>query len=90
MDIKQKLKEEGFMHVYEWKDEPDTEYPYHEHQDKVSIYVTRGYIKFYFQGFEKMINIGERFNVPPKQKHTATVGDEGCEYVIGEMIKGDS
>ena len=33
---------------------------------------------------------GDRFDVIPGKSHTAQVGPNGCRYVVGEMIKGDS
>jgi len=33
---------------------------------------------------------GERFDVPIGTKHSAVVGPEGCDWVVGEEIEGDS
>jgi hypothetical protein len=29
-------------------------------------------------------------DVPPQTPHTATVGPNGCDYIVGEMVEGDS
>jgi uncharacterized RmlC-like cupin family protein len=85
------LKSEGFVHVYKWHDEPGVEYTKHQHKDKVAMYVTAGDVRFRFQdGTEQLVTVGQRFDVPVGLKHTAKVGLKGCDYVVGEMIKGDS
>lgn len=83
------LKQEGFTNVYEWTDKPNSEYQEHSHKGKVSLYVIRGAVTF-FGGINKTLNTGERFDVPIGVKHSAIVGPEGCDWVVGEMIKGDS
>ena len=92
-DIRQalrKLKEEGFKHVYEWRDEPHVEYPEHAHEDRVSFYIIEGSLTFRINGETIELNKGDRYDVPPKTNHTAKVGPEGCSFVVGEMIEGDS
>ena len=88
--IKTQLEQEGFKHIYEWTDEPHTDYPPHEHQDKVTFYIVDGSIDF-FMGNETLHFVaGDRFDVPPKTHHTAKVGAGGCKFIVGEMIEGDS
>lgn len=81
-----------FPHVYEWKDEAGTIYKDHAHKGKVSIFVVEGGVTFTFSetGETKTINAGERFDVPAGVHHTAIVSKNGCSYIIGEMIDGDS
>ncbi len=88
-EVKHQLISEGFAHVYEWKDEPGTEYSSHAHNGKVTIFVTVGSVTF-SGSIEKVVAAGERFDVPPGVKHSAKVGLDGCEYVVGEEIEGDS
>jgi quercetin dioxygenase-like cupin family protein len=88
-ELKKKLKDEGFGHVYEWHDEPNTKYEEHAHKGKVSIYVTRGSATF-SGDFNVTVKAGERFDVPVGAKHSAVVGPEGCDWVVGEEIEGDS
>lgn len=78
-----------FPIVYQWTDEPNKIYPPHSHKGKVSFFVTRGSVSF-TNGFEKTITKGERFDVPPNILHTAQVGPEGCDYVVGQEFEGDS
>jgi quercetin dioxygenase-like cupin family protein len=88
--LRKKLKDEGFKHIYEWMDAPSTEYPLHHHQDKVSFYILTGSIAFTIDGETTQLTTGNRFDVPVGKKHTAKVGPEGCSFIVGEMIEGDS
>jgi quercetin dioxygenase-like cupin family protein len=78
-----------FPHVYTWVDEPFTEYPEHAHKGNVSLFITHGSVTF-FGSIEKTLKAGDRFDVPVGVLHTAKVGSDGCEYIVGEEIEGDS
>jgi len=86
----QTFETEGFTSVYEWSDPPGTVYEPHQHQGKVSIFVTDGSITFDFSGEKKTISANERFDIPPGTEHSAVVGPEGWIVVVGEEIEGDS
>ena len=88
--LKEQLKKEGFPVVYEWVDEPGKIYEKHVHQDRVSFYVTQGSVSFEFPNKQMVVNQGERIDVPSKIEHTARVGDQGCEYVVGQMTEDDA
>jgi mannose-6-phosphate isomerase-like protein (cupin superfamily) len=88
--LKHQLASEGFKHIYEWKDKPETPYVEHKHQDKVALYILDGSITFYIDTETIELKKGDRFDVPPGKDHTALVGPEGCSYIVGEMIEGDS
>lgn len=84
------LKKEGLAHVYEWTDKPNTEYPEHSHKGKVSFYVIEGSILMNIDGVNTLVRAGDRMNVPVGVPHTGKVGPEGCTFIVGEEIKGDS
>ena len=84
------LEKEGFPHVYEWQDKPGTVYPEHSHQDKVTIFITEGSLELTILGETRELKTGDRFDVPPGIPHSAVVGPQGCQYVVGEIIDGDS
>jgi quercetin dioxygenase-like cupin family protein len=89
-ELRQKLSDEGFLYIYEWRDEPGTEYPAHAHKGAVSMYILDGGLTFWF-GEEKIeAQAGERFDVPVGKEHIAKVGPNGCTFLVGEMIEGDS
>lgn len=85
----QALKDEGFAHVFTWRDEPGTQYLEHSHKGKVSFYLTKGSVTF-SGDIKRTVSAGERFDVPVGVKHSAIVGAEGCDWVVGEEIEGDS
>lgn len=87
--LKLRLKEEGFSHVFDWHDEPNTKYELHVHKGKVSFYVIHGSVTF-SGGITETVKAGERFDVPVGVNHSATVGPHGCDWIVGEEIKGDS
>ena len=89
-NLRQQLKEEGFVHIFEWKDALNTEYDEHAHKGAVTIYILEGGLTFYFDNEEILLNEGERFDVPVGRSHRALVGSRGCHYLVGEMIHGDS
>jgi mannose-6-phosphate isomerase-like protein (cupin superfamily) len=91
MKPKEILQSEGFVHIYEWKDLPNTVYEKHSHKDKVTLFIVAGDVTFTFSdGTMKSVYENERFDVPVLKEHSAVVGINGCSYVVGEMIEGDS
>ena len=90
MDYERKLKLEGFAHVYTWTDEPGVTYPAHAHKGKVSFFVSAGSITMKLDNNEVLVQTGERMDVPVGEIHTAVVGPDGCTFVVGEEIEGDS
>lgn len=89
-ELTKKLKREGYVHIFEWRDEPATEYPLHAHTGKVVMYILEGGLTFHFGARKVTLKVGDRFDVPVGEKHTALVGPDGCHYLVGEMINGDS
>lgn len=88
-ELKSKLVSEGFSNVYEWKDDPGTRYESHSHKGKVTLFIVSGSVTFY-GNINKVLSSGDCFEVPVGVEHSAIVGPEGCEYVVGEEIDGDS
>lgn len=84
------LEKESWPHIYEWQDKPGTIYPEHSHQGKVVLFITEGSIDFTIAGVTHHLKTGDRLDVPPETSHSAVVGDEGVQYVVGEEIDGDS
>lgn len=86
----QTLEKENWPHIYEWQDKPGTIYPEHVHQGKVTIFVTEGYVEITIKEEKIILRAGDRFNVPPNTYHSAIVGPQGVQFVVGEEIEGDS
>ena len=87
---KKQLEAEGFKHIYEWTDASNTEYKEHSHKDKVSFFLTDGDLTMTIGGKTHVIKSGERMDVPVGVAHSAKVGANGCTFIVGEMIEGDS
>ncbi|HEY4520751.1 MAG TPA: cupin domain-containing protein [Candidatus Paceibacterota bacterium] len=88
--MREKLESEGFTNIYEWTDEPNTIYPEHAHKGRVAFYVIKGSILINLDSKEIVIREGERINIPVGVSHSGKVGPEGCTFLVGEEIKGDS
>lgn len=86
----QQLESEGYVSVYEWQDPPGTVYEEHEHEGKVTVWLTDGSIVFDIGGKKVELNAGDRYDVPSKTKHSAVVGPDGWIVIVGEEIEGDS
>lgn len=90
--MKEKVIEEFkkiYPSVFEWKDEPGFVYPSHHHKGKVSMYIVSGQVTF-TSGIDKTLKAGDFFDPPVGVEHTAVVGPDGCEYIVGEEIEGDA
>lgn len=86
----QSLEREGWRHIYEWSDTPGTEYPEDTHQDQVVIIVTEGSVAMCLRDQVTQLQAGDRLLIPPGVPHSAVVGPQGCQFVVGEMVQGDS
>lgn len=87
--FEQDLRDE-FPFVYKWKDEAGKKYSDHMHQGKVSFYVTAGEVTLRFADKDILIKRGDYIDIPPQTVHTAIVGPEGCEYLVGQEIENDA
>jgi glyoxylate utilization-related uncharacterized protein len=85
----QALEKEGFLYVYEEKDDAGKVYSEHLHDDRVTIFVTEGSIELTVAGEIHTLTSGDRLVIPTQVPYSALVGSKGCQYVIGEMIDGD-
>lgn len=88
--LRQKLADEGFAHIYEWRDSSGAEYSAHSHKGKVAMYILDGDLTLWLGSEKVILNKGDRFDVPVGQEHSAKIGPNGCVFLVGEMIKGDS
>lgn len=84
------LQSKGLPFIYEWTDAAGVEYKEHQHKGKVSFFVMEGDLVMHFDGKEMHLKKGDIFDVPTGIKHTAKVGPNGCKFLVGEEIEGDS
>ena len=68
-------------------DAPGHYYPPHSHDCHEIIVGIEGQIVFKAEGQELAIGAGEVLYLPEGTVHEATVGPEGCEYLIGHSMQ---
>lgn len=74
----QKLRKEGFKHVYVWEDSPSAFYPDHTHPGATAHAILSGEMTVTFGRRTETIKAGERFDVPAQAAHSAHIGPTGC------------
>jgi quercetin dioxygenase-like cupin family protein len=83
-DWEKKLQEEGFRHIYVWRDAPNAFYPDHTHAEATAHIILDGEMSVSSQGKTQTYKPGDRFDVPAHTIHSATMGPKGCRYLIGD------
>lgn len=69
-----------------WSNAPGDTYGEHEHTYTKVLYCTRGSIDFVLAGGERVaMRPGDRLVLPPRTRHSAVVGPEGCACVEGKL-----
>ena len=72
--------------VYGWSNAPGDTYVEHEHSYTKVLYCTRGSIVFVLAGGERIsLRPGDRLVLPPRTRHSAVVGPDGCTCVEGKL-----
>jgi quercetin dioxygenase-like cupin family protein len=72
--------------VYGWSNAPDDRYGEHEHSYTKLLYCTRGSIDFVLSDGRRItLRAGDRLVLPPRTRHSAVVGPEGCACVEGKL-----
>jgi quercetin dioxygenase-like cupin family protein len=83
-EIRRRLETEGFPHVFVWEDGPGASYPAHTHSDLTAHIILDGEMTLSMNGESRTYRVGERCDVPAAAVHSATMGPQGCRYIIGE------
>ena len=78
------LRREGFSHVYVWNDGPGAQYLDHQHPTLSAHIILGGEMTLTMNGETRTYRAGERCDVPAGAVHSATMGPQGCRYLIGE------
>ncbi|HAF08896.1 MAG TPA: cupin [Chloroflexi bacterium] len=72
--------------VYGWSNAPGDTYGEHDHGYTKLLYCTRGSIDFVLgDGGRVAMRPGDRLVLPPRTRHSAVVGPEGCACVEGKL-----
>jgi quercetin dioxygenase-like cupin family protein len=84
-ELERQLRAEGFSHVYVWEDGPNTVYPDHTHEVDTAHIILDGVLTLTCGGTTQTYTVGERPpDVPAGAVHSASIGPQGCRYLIGE------
>jgi quercetin dioxygenase-like cupin family protein len=79
------LREEA-SDVYGWSNAAGDTYAQHEHAYTKVLYCTRGSIDFILaDGRRIALRPGDRMVLPPRTRHSAVVGGDGCACVEGKL-----
>ncbi|PWY92691.1 hypothetical protein BO70DRAFT_425362 [Aspergillus heteromorphus CBS 117.55] len=88
------VRDWGFRHVFTWSDGSNAYYSPHSHDGPTTHLIRRGSLtitypddntRLYDGDFRKeTFGVGARVDVPAGKLHEVWIGDNGCEYVIGE------
>lgn len=79
-----KLREEGFVHTFVWQDGPNVHYPDHTHVATTAHIILEGEMAVTSEEKTQRLKAGDRFDVPANTVHSATMGPQGCKYIVGE------
>ena len=78
----------GFNHVFTWTDAPEAYYPSHSHSGLTTHLILRGTLTISYPDdpSPKKETYGKdnRVDVAAGRRHEVWMGEEGCQYVIGE------
>lgn len=83
-EVKERLQREGYGSVRELKDAPNESFPEHTHKGDHIMVVIEGSVSIKVEGKNLDLKAGEEFRCPAGVPHSATMGPEGCEYIVGE------
>ena len=82
--LERQLHVEGFFHTYVWQDGPNAFYPDHTHNVETAHIILDGEMTLTMGGDTRTFGAGERCDVPAGAVHSAKMGSNGCQYLIGE------
>jgi quercetin dioxygenase-like cupin family protein len=69
-----------------WSNSPGDTYGAHEHAYTKLLYCTRGSIDFVLPDGDRVaMRPGDRLVLPPRTRHSAVVGPDGCACVEGKL-----
>jgi hypothetical protein len=82
-EAREQLQQEGFKNISIFNDMPNKFYPDHAHMAYTAHIVLDGEITLEWNGTKKTYKKEERFDIDKSDIHSATMGPEGCRYMVG-------
>ncbi len=83
-DWDEKLRAEGFRHLFTGQGGPDAYYSDHTHENLTAHIILDGEMTLTSQGEAHTYAAGDRCDVPSETVHSARMGPRGCRYIVGE------
>jgi hypothetical protein len=83
-EFESRLHNEGFSRTYAWRDEPETFYPDHRHDKLTAHIILDGQMTLTIGGKAQTYYPGDRCDVSAGVLHSALIGPQGCQYLVGE------
>lgn len=81
----EQLRQEGFRHVFAWRDAPNAYYPDHTHAVDTAHVILEGEMTLTCGGVSRTYKAGDRPpDVAAGAVHSARMGPDGCHYLVGE------
>lgn len=84
--IKERLTKDGYQKIDVYTDEPNEHFSDHTHDGDQLMIVISGNIVVKMPTRTHNLTEKMELSVPSKITHSATVGNDGCTYVVAEKI----
>ena len=78
------LKGQGYTTIHEYKDEPGEFIDTHSHNLEEYLFVLKGSMEVVLESEHSVCREGDGLAIHANMMHSATVGPEGCDYIVGE------
>lgn len=85
---RRKLLNEGFDHIFIWRDGPNVTYTDHAHPFSTCHVILDGEMTVVTEDVGKILKPGDRMDVPRGVLHSSKMGNTGCRYIIAEKYIG--
>lgn len=78
------LESEGYTTIYIWEGRLLKVHEPHFHRTDTKLIIQRGTIEITLRNVSKTYLSGDKVFIPRRTVHSASVGKEGCVYLVGE------
>lgn len=82
--IKKSLIEQGYTTIHDYDDPGGEYFADHSHEGEQKMFIVKGSMKVEMNNKEHMLNEGDELLFPAGMIHNATMGYQGCIYIVGE------